>query len=315
MTKSNKVYVGVDVSKKKWDVAFSNSNKVHQLSADSNGEKELLDLLRTIDVQIVCLEATGNYEYSLVKLLQKSNIPYIVVNPRLPRDFAKSMNLLAKTDSIDAKVLAKFAETHQLEPRPQTPENIEKIEALVVRRRQLVEQRVQEMNRKDTLHDADMLKDIEDHISFLSERIARIEKQMDALIGVDPELQETAKILKSVPGIGPATIRCLIGELRELGTLSGKEIARLVGLAPINRDSGQFRGKRMIGGGRVSVRNSIYMPTLVAVKHNPKLREFYERLVQVGKPKMVALAACMRKLIVILNAMIRNKTTWESTKM
>lgn len=311
MSHSTKRFVGIDVSKFKWDVAVSNSKTVHTLPADSQGEEQLIRLLSSLKVEIVCLEATGNYQYRLVQLLHEHGIPTAVVNPRLPRDFARSMGLLAKTDQIDARVLSLYAERYKLAPTSKTPEIIERITALVVRRRQLVAMRQQERNRRDTLHDAAAMADIEHHLAYLNDRIKQLEQQITQLVDQQPRLRETAAQLCSVPGIGPRTAQSLVTELPELGQLNRKQIARLVGLAPINRDSGTLRGKRTIGGGRSQVRTSLFMPTLVAIRYNPIIRRQYEHLLSEGKAKMVAVVACMRKLLCILNSIARNGKSWE----
>lgn len=311
MNHDNKVFVGIDVSKFKWDVAFSCGKTVHTFEANAQGEQKLLDLLGSVAVEIICLEATGNYEYPLVQLLHRHGYALAVVNPRLPRDFARSHNWLAKTDQIDARILAMYAERYNLQPMSEIPEIVERIAALVTRRRQLIHMRTQESNRRDTLHDANMIADLEHHLAYLQTRIDQIESQIQTLVTQDPELREQVELLTSVPGIGKQTAHSLTVELPELGRLNRKQIARLVGLAPINRDSGTMRGKRTTGGGRSHVRRSLYMPTLVAVKHNPKLRATYEHLLAQGKSKMVALIACMRKLVTILNVMVRQKTPWQ----
>lgn len=311
MSHHTKVCVGIDVSKAKWDVAFATQKKVHTISADQEGEQQLLELLRSIDVEIICIEATGKYQYRLVQLLHEHQYPVAVVNPRFPRDFARSMNWLAKTDKIDARVLALYAERYDLKPTPKTPEIVERIMALVVRRRQLVSMRVQENNRRQTLYDPEATASVEHHYAYLAEQIQEIEGKLASLVQQEPKLRERVKLLTSVPGIGKQTAYCLAVELPELGVLNRKQIARLVGLAPINRDSGTLRGKRSIGGGRAHVRGALHMPMLVAIRHNPKLKATYEHLLAQGKSKMVALIACMRKLVTILNVMVRTQTPWK----
>lgn len=306
---SQKVCVGIDVSKHKWDVALSTRRTGYTFPADEQGETQLLDLLRSIEVEIVCLEATGNYQRRLVQLLHQHGYPLAVVNPRLPRDFARSLNRLAKTDRIDAQILALFAERYELRPTAQATEMSEQIAALVVRRRQLVGIRTQELNRRDTLHDAAARADVEHHLDYLQERIAQLEQQIETLVEQQPVLREIAQEFCKLQGIGKQTAHSLVAEVPELGQLNRKQAARLVGLAPINRDSGLLRGKRTIGGGRAQVRRTLYMPTLVAIRHHPTLRQFYERLLAAGKPKMVAIIACMRKLLTFLNAIARQVQT------
>lgn len=311
MFHSNKICVGIDVSKFKWDVALSDCQTAYLFSADEQGEEQLIQLLRTIEVQIVCLEATGNYQHRLVQLLLKHGYQVAVVNPRLPRDFARSMNLLAKTDRIDARVLAMYAQRYELQPITKNSEIVERISAMVVRRRQLVDIWQQESNRRDTLHDAEAMADLEHHLAYLKQRIAQAEHQIEALVHQEPQLRETATMLSTVPGIGSTTAYTLVVELPELGHLNRKEIARLVGLAPTNRDSGTFRGQRTIGGGRSHVRKALYMPTLAALRYNSIIRQYYQHLLSNGKPKMVAVVACMRKLLTILNTMARQGQAWQ----
>lgn len=310
MPQSTKSFVGIDVSKFKWDVAVSGSRRVQTFAADDEGERQLLELLQPLDVEIICLEATGNYQHRLVKRLQEHGYSVAVVNPRLPRDFARSLNRLAKTDKIDAQILALYAERYDLRPMPKTSETCEKLGALSARRLQLINMRTQESNRLETTFDSQMRHSVETHLAFLNAELQRVEQQVETLIDSDPKLRANAELLASTPGIGKLTAYRLVVELPELGSANRQQIARLVGLAPINRDSGTFRGKRMTGGGRAQVRNALYMPTLVATKHNPKIKEFYDRLIAEGKPKMVALVACMRKMLTILNLMVKEGRPW-----
>lgn len=314
MSQHNKIFVGIDVSKSKWDVAITGSKKVHTFSVDETGQQQLLDLLQPIDVELVCLESTGNYEYGLMNLLYEHGYQVAKVNPRLPRDFARSMNLLAKTDRIDARVLVMYAERYPLRPTPKPAENTEKLNALSARRRQLIAMRVQEKNRLDTVIEASMCQSIERHVAYLDAALADIDRLINALIQEDARLRDNAAILETVPGIGQLTANRLSIELPELGQLNRKQIARLAGVAPINRDSGTMRGKRMTGGGRPHVRNALYMPIVVATQHNPKIKTYYQNLLANGKSKMTALIACMRKLLTILNVMIREQKPWETAK-
>lgn len=310
MSQYNDVCVGIDVSKEKWDVAISGENRSHTFASNQDGGKKLLRLLRPLAVKIICIEATGCYQRGLVKLLQEHNYAVAVVNPRLPRDFAKSMNRLAKTDAIDARILAMYAERYDLQPTPPPSKTLEKLEALSVRRRQLVGMRSQELNRRESTFDDEMRASLETHIAYLEAEIKRIERQIEKLVESKPDLQVNARLIASTPGVGMLTACRLTIELRELGRLNRKEIARLVGLAPMNRDSGKMRGVRTIGGGRAHVRNALYMPTVVALRHNPKIKECYDRLIANGKKPMVAIIACMRKLLTILNVMVRDQTAW-----
>lgn len=310
MSHYNEVCVGIDVSKEKWDVAVSGQKDGHTFTSNRDGQKKLLQLLRPLTVKIICIEATGCYQRNLVKLLHEHGYSVAVVNPRLPRDFAKSLNRLAKTDAIDARILAMYAERYDLRPTPPTSKNLEKLEALSTRRRQLVNMRTQEKNRDDSTFDEEMQASLKEHLAYLEAEIKRIESRIQKLIDGESELQVNAKLLESMPGVGKVTACRLAIELRELGKLNRRQITRLVGLAPINRDSGKMRGKRTIGGGRTHIRNALYMPTLVAKKRNPQIKECYDRLIAKGKKPMVALIACMRKLLIILNVMIRDQTAW-----
>lgn len=314
MLQPTKLFVGVDVSKFKWDVATTASRQVLTFEATPDGGQRLLEWLRTQTVELICLEATGNYQHDLVQLLHEHGYQVAVVNPRLPRDFARSLNQLAKTDRIDARLLALFAERYRPRPTPPISPVLAELAALVARRRQLVEMRIQEHNRCETTFAAAVQDSLAAHLQYLDEMLQNIERRIDELVEHEPQLQATATLLQTTPGIGKLTAQRLAIELPELGRLNRKQIARLVGVAPINRDSGTLRGKRTTGGGRAHVRFALYMPTVVAVRRNPLLKAFYERLLAAGKPKMVALIASMRKLLTILNHLVRNQITWQNPK-
>lgn len=315
MSQHNKFYVGIDVSKSKWDVAVTGMKKVHTFSADAAGEEELLELLQPIEVELVCVESTGNYEHRLLSLLYEHGYQVAKVNPRLPRDFARSMNLLAKTDRIDARILVMYAERYQPRPTPKPSENTEKLNALSARRRQLLDMQTQEKNRLDTIIDPRMRESIERHLEYLGQALADITRQMNELVQQDNKLRDNSAILQTVPGIAQLTANRLSIELPELGQLNRKQIARLAGVAPINRDSGTLRGKRTTGGGRAHVRNAMYMPTIVATQRNPKIKAYYQNLLAKGKSKMTALIASMRKLLTILNVMIREQKPWRTVEI
>lgn len=313
MTQHSKSQVGIDVSKFKWDVASTARSGVVTFAADDEGQAALLQWLRGQTVERICLEATGNYHHLLVQCLQAHGYRVAVVNPRLPRDFARALNLLAKTDRIDAQVLALYAQQCQPRTAEKDSKTLEKLAALSARRRQLVDMRTQEQNRRETLLDEELKRSLQDHLDFLQRAVEEVERQIDSLVQSDADLQATTQLLQSTPGIGKLTAQRLAIELPELGQLNRKQIARLVGVAPINRDSGTWRGKRTTGGGRADVRQALYMPTLVAVRRNPTLRAFYQRLLANGKPKMVALIAAMRKLLTLLNLLVKKQEPWKNS--
>jgi transposase len=304
-------FVGIDVSKAQLDVAFRPSGERMQVSNSDQGLDELVARLKSDAVTLVVLEATGGYQAALVAGLALAKIPTAVVNPRQVRDFAKATGRLAKTDALDAEVLAHFAEAIRPEPKPLVDEETIALEALMTRRRQVVEMITAERNRLPQSHKS--LRDsIKAHINFLQRELQDIHRDLDGMLRNSPLWREKEDLLRSVPGVGRVMAATLLAELPELGRLNRKQIAALVGVAPLNRDSGTYRGKRAIWGGRASVRAALYMAALVASRHNPTIRTFYERLCAAGKAKKLALTACMRKLLTMLNAMARSKTTWRS---
>lgn len=313
MIKSNKTFVGIDVSKRKLDVANTNSNKVETIHYSQAGLKRLIADLKTLQPQMVCLEATGGCERQLVALLHKQGFSVAVVNPRLVRDFARASNQLAKTDALDARIISQFAQV--MKPRLTQPitDSQQKMRDLVTRKRQVTHLMVQEKNRLGSTPDKGIHKMIQQTIRLFEKQLDTLRVKLQTLIDNDADLQHRAKIIASVPGLGEASVSVLVAELPELGALNRQQIARLVGVAPTNRDSGTLRGKRTTGGGRTQIRTALFMPMVVAKKHNPKIKAFYDRLVAAGKPKMVALIAAMRKLITILNIMIREGKTWNQT--
>jgi transposase len=304
--------VGVDVSKDTLDVALGIEGPVRRYANDPTGHAMLVrDLLAAGPARIV-LEATGGYERALVGELFAAALPAAVVNPRQVRDFAKAMGVLAKTDVIDAVILARFAAAFK-PPAQQAPEElIATMGALVARRRQLVGMRTEELNRRGQAPLPRICKSIERVIQALNQQIDGLDDEMDRTLRGSPHWRQTAELLKSVPGIGDQTARTLIAEMPELGTLSRQRIAALAGLAPYPDDSGKHRGKRRIRGGRAPVRTALYMATLVATRYNPTVERWYRHLLQCGKPKKVALVACMRKLLVALNAMLAHNTPWHA---
>jgi transposase len=257
----------------------------------------------------IVVEATGGFERILAAALGASGLPVIIVNPRQVRDFAKATGQLAKTDTIDAMMLALFGQRVRPQVRPLPDEATQRLEALMVRRRQITDMMVAEGNRLMLAQPA-VLKDLKSHIRFLERRLDSIEVELDAEIKNSPIWRAREKLLRSVPGVGPVLSRTLLAELPELGHLTDGQIAKLVGVAPLNHDSGKYRGRRKIWGGRASVRSALYMAAFSATQWNPIIRPYFERLRAAGKPHKVALVACMRKLLIILNTMVRAETYW-----
>jgi transposase len=310
-SKTTSFFVGIDVSKATLDVALRPSDKTWKTTNDEAGIAELVELLKQYKIELIVLEATGGYEVALASALVTAGLPVAVVNPRQVRDFAKSLGRLAKTDRLDARVLAQFAEAIHPEPRPLPDAQARALQALLTRRRQLSEILVAEKNRQELIH-PDCLSDLQEHITFLEEHLTELTQQLQRLLADSPCWREKDELLQSVPGVGLITSVTLLAELPELGLLNRKKIAALVGVAPFHRDSGVYRGQRAIWGGRASVRSVLYMAALSARRFNPVIKEFYERLIQAGKPPKVALTACMRKLLTILNAMMQSGKAWQA---
>jgi transposase len=304
-----KVFVGIDVSKDTLDVAVRPEELVFRVANDEAGHRELVTRLRPLSVELVVMEATGGYQAGVATTLVVARLPVAVVNPRQVRDFARSMGQLAKTDALDAVMLARFAEMVRPEPRAPKDEETLELEALVTRRRQVVEMIGAETNRLQQTPKK-LQPEIHDHIEWLKHRLKDLDREMKKRIKDSPVWREKEDLLRGVPGVGFVTAATLLCELPELGALGRKQIAALVGVAPLNRDSGQMRGRRTIWGGRASVRRTLYMAALSATTKNPTIQAFYKRLCAAGKPKKAALVACMRKLLVILNAMLRGSTSW-----
>jgi transposase len=304
---------GIDVSKDRLDVDFSESRTAFSTDNDPGGHTHIVQRLKNTGVSRIVVEATGGYERALVAELAAAGLPVVVVNPRQVRDFAKATGRLAKTDAIDAKVLALFAVAIQPPLRPVDDAQTLVFAELLTRRRQLVQMRVAESNRLAQARDRRVRKSIEGIIKLLERQIASLDDEIDQHIQRSPIWKEKEDLLTGVTGIGPTTARTLLAELPELGTASRQQIAALVGLAPFNRDSGKFRGQRTITGGRAPVRSVLYMATLTATSRNAVIRAHYQHLLARGKRKKVALVACMRKFLTILNAMLREKKPWRST--
>ena len=301
-------YVGIDVSKAELEVAVG--EEAWTVSNDESGIATLLERLRKRPVELVVLEATGGHETPAVAALAEAGLPVVVANPRQVRDFGRATGQLAKTDRIDARVLALFAERVRPEVRALRDEKTQELTALLARRRQLIEMMVAEKNRLK-MAPKRVAKGIRQHIEWLKRQLKAVDSDLERQIKESPVWRAKEDLLRSVPGIGPVVSRTLIGELPELGHLDRRAIAALAGVAPLNRDSGTLRGKRMVWGGRRSVRVALYMAALTASQRNPVIREFYARLRERGKPAKVALTACVRKLLVILNAMVRDGAPWD----
>lgn len=307
---SRPVYVGIDVSKDHLDVATVPGGEVWREANNEAGIAGLVEQLGGMDVQLIVLEATGGLEVALLASQAALGLPVALVNPRRVRDFARATGRLAKTDRIDAKVIAQFGEAIRPIPTPLPDEQSQELGALLARRRQLMEMLVAEKNRQGASSRA-LKAEIGKHIAWLEAALADLDRQLGELIKKSPLWRERDRVLQSAPGVGPVVSTTLLAELPELGTLSHKQIASLVGVAPFNRDSGRLRGKRSVWGGRSVVRGAIYMAALVATRHNPAIAEFYRRLTGAGKPKKVALTACMHKLLTILNAMLKHNQPWQ----
>jgi transposase len=302
-------FVGIDISKKQLDLAIHPLNTGEVVAHTEAGILHIVERLHALQPARIVLEATGGFERGLVRALAAAQLPVIVVNPRQIRDFAKATGQLAKTDTLDARVLARFAEAIRPALRPVPDAAMEEARALLARRRQLIDMVTAEKNRLERAA-ASLRPHIQRHITWLRAEITRVEADLDASIQRSPIWQTQHDLLQTVPGVGPVMSRTLLAELPELGTLTHKQIAALVGVAPLNHESGTLRGRRHVWGGRASVRAALYMAALVATRRNPVIRTFYQRLCQAGKAKKLALTACMRKLLTILNAMVKSRTPW-----
>lgn len=306
------VFVGIDVSKASLDVAVHRPAARWAVDYTEADRTSLVARLTALAPALIVLEATGGLESPLVGALAPAGLPVVVVNPRQVRDFAKATGHLAKTEPLDAAVLAHFAAAVQPPVRPLPAAATQGLAALVTRRRQLVDMLTAERNRLScapkVLH-----QELQAHIRWLERRLTALDADLDQAIRTSPVWRAQEDLLRSVPGVGPIVARTLLAQLPELGTLSSKTIAALVGVAPLNRDSGLFRGRRMVWGGRATVRAVLYMGALVGVRHNPVLRAFYQRLRAAGKLPKVALTACMHKLLTILNALLKQQRRWDPT--
>ena len=310
------IFIGIDVSKSTLDIAvYPNLNTPPRTFANNDaGRGDVLVWLRDLRPTLVVMEATGGLQTPIAAILMADGLAVAVINPRQARDFAKALGILAKTDRVDAHMLARFAQAIRPDARPQPARDTIELAAVLSRRRQLVEMLTAENNRLLMAHQR-ITKAILKHIAWLQKRLAESDHELDGLIRNSPAWQHKASLLESVPGMGRVTATVMLAQLPELGTLSNKQIAGLVGVCPYSRDSGTMRGRRAIWGGRASVRAALYMAALVGSRYNPVLKAFYQKLVKAGKPKKVALVACMRKLLTILNAMIKHDKPWHYVEM
>ncbi len=303
-------YVGIDVSKARLDVALLPTGEHFVVANDEEGIDELLGRLEEEPPTLVVLEASGGFERPVAAAIAASGIAVAVLNPRQARDFARATGKLAKTDRLDAKVLARFAEAVRPTPRALPNQEAREFQAILARRRQIIQMMTAEKNRLGATTSKAVARRIEAHVRWLEKELSRTDRDLDEAIESSPAFKENEALLRSVPGVGPVLCRTLLAELPELGSLSPRELSALVGVAPLNRDSGTLRGRRSVWGGRARVREALYMGALIASRHNPAIREFYRRLLDAGKPKKVALVACMRKLLTILNAVMRDRIPW-----
>lgn len=310
------MFVGIDVAKAELVVALRPSGDSWAVPNTDAGHREVLTRLTPVAPTLIIVEATGGYELDLVAALGAAGQPVVVVNPRQVRDFAKATGQLAKTDRIDAGILALFGERVRPQVRPLPEPALQELDAVLTRRRQLLEMLHAERNRlglAKSRHQPQVRQSLKRHIAYLERAVGTADTELRDLIEASPVWRAREALLQSVPGIGPVASRMLLAALPELGRINRRAIAKLVGVAPLNRDSGTWRGHRTIHGGRAPVRAAVYMAALVASRHNPVIRAFYHRLLAAGKPKKVALVACMRKLLTILNTMVRTGQTWHPT--
>ena len=303
-------FVGIDVAKAELEVVVRPSGARWTVTNNPAGLAQLQERLQASAPSLIVLEATGGYEVAVVAALATAALPVVVLNARQVRDFARATGRLAKTDAIDAGVLAHFAEVVRPPVRPLPDAMTQSLQAWLMRRRQLVEMLLAEEQRRSRAP-RPIQRQIDQHVRWLRAQLGAVEKDLAQTLRASPVWREKDDLLRSVPGVGPVLTTTLLGDVPELGQLNRKQIAALIGVAPLNRDSGTYRGRRAVWGGRARVRATLYMASLTAARYNPVIRAFYERLVAAGKPKKVALTACMRKLLTILNAMIARRTAWK----
>ena len=313
MAKAKTSFFGIDISKDYLDLHQLPLNRAAQFEASPEGISRLTTYLKRRKPFLIVMEATGGYETQLAAELVAAKLNVAVVNPRQVRDFARALGILAKTDSIDARVLARFAQDVRPEPRPLPDEQELALKALVMRRRQLVDILVAEKNRLSRASSRKVKASLQQTIQFIKQQIAELEDQIKNAVKSSPVWREKDNLLQSVPGIGAKTSHTLLALLPELGKLNRRQIASLVGVAPMNRDSGTFRGRRMVTGGRKPVRNALYMATIAAIRFNPEIQLFFLRLTKTGKKAKVALTACMRKLLIILNSIVKYQQPYKQS--
>ena len=310
MDGTNRTWVGIDVAKATLDLHLLPSGQSHSLANSPSGHQQIRNLLPAPEGCLIVLEATGGYERKLVADLLDAGYHVAVVNPKRVRDFARALGLAAKTDRLDARVLASFAEAIRPAPVEKMPAKQAEIQQLVARRRQLIDLRTMESNRLDVTDSRPAKKSIQAVLKLLDRQIAAIEAAIEQLVQSDDDWRQKTQLVQSVPGLGAVTATTLVADVPELGKLNRQQISSLVGLAPFNRDSGTQQGKRSIGGGRKSVRSVLYMAALAARRCNPVIKAFADRLAQHGKPFKVVLTACMRKLLVIANSLVKSGQSW-----
>ena len=309
MSESIQPTVGIDVSQATLDVAVYPSGEHWQTRNDDAAIGELVDGVRALAPALIVLEASGGYETPVLATLASAGLPVVAVNPRQVRDFARSTGRLAKTDALDAQVLAQFAAAVRPQLRRLPDADTRELSALLARRRQLVEMRTAESNRLARALEA-VRPEIGEHLRYLDKRIRELDRELHDRLRGSPVWRAKDHLLRSIPGVGPVLSTTLLAEVPELGTLGHKQLAALIGVAPLNRDSGRWRGRRSVWGGRAQVRAVLYMAAATAVRHNPLCKALYERLIQTGKARQVALVACMHKLLRICNAVLRTDRTW-----
>jgi transposase len=302
-------YVGIDVSKDQLDIAVRPTGETWSMPNDASGITEVVQRVAQLHPKLVVLEATGGLQMPVAAALASAGLPLAMVNPRQVRDFARATGKLAKTDQLDAQVLAHFAEAVRPTPYPLPDAQTQELTALLTRRHQVVEMLTAEKNRLRTTRES-VRQRVQDHIRWLEQELADLDDDLERALRESPLWRGKDNLLRSVPGIGRVVSITLLADLPELGTLSRHQIAALVGVAPLNRDSGRFRGKRTVWAGRARVRAALYMAALTATRYNPIIKAFYRRLCGVGKARKVALTACMRKLLIILNSMVKHQQTW-----
>jgi transposase len=305
------LFVGIDVARDRLDVHVRPTGEGFTLGNEEAGHRELVRRLHGLGPGLIVLEATGGYELPVTATLASTGLPVVVANPRQIRDFARATGRLAKTDALDAEAIARFAEGVQPPVRLLPTAEAQALGERVARRRQLVARLLAEQNRHNQVRDRRVRQRIAAHITWLRQALAEADRDLDDTIRSSPVWREKDDLLRSVPGVGDVTAQTLIAEVPELGSLGRRQIAALIGVAPLNRDSGTLRGRRMIAGGRPHVRRVLYMAALVAIRHNPAIAAFYARLTAAGRPKKVALVAAMRKLLTILNAILRERRPWQ----